>query len=326
MMQFARKMLISPLLMMGFLIIQSNVWAQNYPDRPITLIVPFAPGGGTDSIARDMGKLLSEKLGQPVIIENKGGGGGSIGANAVAKAAPDGYTLLFVTSTFATNSALEEGLPFNPEKDFAPVAMIGRGPILIVTSKGSGIKSVEQLIAQTKKGQTINYCSAGNGSINHLSAELFKQKTGAVMTHIPYKGSGPATIDLIADRTQVFFSTVPTILPHINQNSVELIAVAGSKRLPQFPKTPSTSEVGVKGLDISTWWGVLAPANTPKDIILKLNLAINEVSNKDAIKGRLLNEGASIIVGSPSDFQTNLNNELSVWRNLVKTAGLKGSN
>ena len=325
-MQFARKMFISVLLMMGLLTIQSHVWAQNYPDRPITLIVPFAPGGGTDSIARDMGKLLSEKLGQPVIIENKGGGGGSIGANAVAKAAPDGYTLLFATSTFATNSALEENLPFNPEKDFAPVAMIGRGPILIVTSKGSGIKSVEQLIAQTKKGQAINYCSAGNGSINHLSAELFKQKTGAVMTHIPYKGSGPATIDLIADRTQVFFSTVPTILPHINQNSVELIAVAGSKRLPQFPKTPSTAEVGVKGLDLSTWWGVLAPANTPKDIILKLNVAINEVSSKDAIKGRLLSEGASVAKGSPSDFQANLNHELSVWHNLVKTAGLKGTN
>ncbi len=301
------------------------VMAQSYPQRPITLIVPFAPGGGTDSIARDLGKLLTEKMGQPIIVENKGGGGGSIGANAVAKANPDGYTLLLATSTFATNSAIEESLPFNPEKDFAPVAMIGRGPILIVASKNSGIKTLDQLIAQAKKNQAINYCSAGNGSINHLSAELFKQKTGTQMTHIPYKGSGPATIDLIAGRTQVFFSTVPTILSHINANSVELVAVTGSKRLGLFPQTPSTSEFGLKDFDISTWWGILAPANTPKDIVTKLNQAINEVSNKDAVKGRLLNEGATITTGSPMDFQSNLNNELRMWRNLVKTAGLKGS-
>lgn len=306
-------------------VITVPVGAQNYPIKPITLVVPFAPGGGTDSIARDLGKLLSEKLGQPVIVDNKGGGGGSIGANAVAKANPDGYTLLLATSTFATNSAIEESLPFNPEKDFTPIAMIGRGPILIVASKQSGIKTLDQLIAQAKKSQSINYCSAGNGSINHLSAELFKQKTGTSMTHIPYKGSGPATIDLIAGRTQVFFSTVPTILSHINANSVELIAVTGSKRLPLFPQTPSTSEFGLKGLDISTWWGILAPANTPKDIVVKLNQAINEASNKDAVKNRLLNEGATITTGTPAEFQNNLNQELLVWRNLVKTAGLKGS-
>lgn len=300
------------------------IFAQNYPTKPITLVVPFAAGGGTDSIARDLGRLLSEKLGQPVIIENKGGGGGSIGANAVARASPDGYTLLLATSTFATNSAIEESLPFHPERDFSAIAMIGRGPILIVASKQSEIKTLDQLINQAKKSKLMNYCSAGNGSINHLSAELFMQKTGTFMTHIPYKGSGPATVDLIAGRTQIFFSTVPTILPHINANSVELIAVTGSKRLPLFPQTPSTSEFGLKDFDISTWWGILAPANTPKDIVVKLNQAINEASNKDAIKNRLLSEGATIITSSPTDFQNNLQQELLIWRNLVKTAGLKG--
>ena len=294
-----------------------------FPSKPITLIVPFVPGGGTDSIARDVGKLLSEKLEQAVIVENKGGGGGAIGANFVAKAPADGYTLLFATSTFATNSSLESSLPFDPDRDFSPVALIGKGPILIVASKSLGVKNINELLGYAKKKDVnLNFCSAGNGSINHLSGELFKAKTGIAMTHIPYKGSGPAVIDLIAGRTQVFFSTVPTILPFIKQKNVDLLAVTGNKRLALFPSTPSTQEAGIKDLDVSTWWGILAPANTPKAVVDKLNQAINDITTQDQLKERFISEGASIERVTPQEFQVTLRKELSMWKSLGKSAGL----
>jgi len=300
--------------------------AQTYPKKSITLVVPFAPGGGTDSIARDLAKLLGDKLEVPVIVDNKGGAGGALGAQSVARASNDGHTLLFATSTLATNAALESNPAFDAEKDFAAVALIGRGPIVVVVSKELGVKSLEQLIALAKTHVTLNYCSAGNGSINHLSAELFKQKTGVEMTHIPYKGSGPATLDLLAGRVQVFFSTVPTILPHIRQNSVELIAVTGAKRLALFPNTPTSLEAGIKDLDLSTWWGVLAPKGTPNAIVDKLNTAINAASAQEPLHARLVGEGASIENASAKEFQLQLGQEIRMWKSVVKSAGLKDNN
>ena len=309
------------MLALALMAIVSN--AQQFPSKPINLVVPFVPGGGTDSIARDIAKLLSEKLDQPVIVENKGGGGGALGANYVAKAPADGHTLLFATSTFVTNASLDDGLPFDADKDFAPVALIGKGPILIVSTKKLGLKTLQEFLAYARKNpQDINFCSAGNGSINHLSGELFKAKTGISMTHIPYKGSGPATIDLIAGRTQIFFSTVPTILPFIKQQSVDLLAVTGHKRLALFPATPSTDEAGIKDLDVSTWWGILAPSGTPKVVVDKLNTSINEVSSKDLIKDRFTSEGANVQLGTAQEFQQTLRKELLMWRGLVKSAGL----
>ncbi len=298
--------------------------AQTYPARTITLVVPFAAGGGTDSIARDVAKTLSEKLGQPVIVENKGGGGGTIGANAVAKAQADGYTLLFATSTFVTNAAAEPNSPFDVEKDFAPVSMIGRGPLLVVASKDLGAKNITQLRALAQaRPQGLDYCSAGNGSINHLAGELFRQKAQLKLTHVPYKGSSPATIDLLAGRVQLFFATVPTILPFVRDGRVDLLAVTGQKRFALFPDTPTMAESGVKDFNITTWWGVLAPAKTPKNIIDKLNRAINEAAAQDPVRGRLVSEGAEAISGSPADFQRALAGELTLWRTVVKTAGLK---
>lgn len=195
--------------------------AATYPQKPITLIVPFAAGGGTDSIARDLAKLISESLGQPVIVDNRGGGGGAIGAQMVAKAEPDGHTLLFITSTFVTHAATEATPSYDVEKDYAPIAMLGRGPLMVVANKELGLKNIADLIALAKKSREgINYCSAGLGSINHLSGELFKQKTQIPMTHIPYKGSGPATLDLLAGRVQVFFATMPTMLQYVESGRV----------------------------------------------------------------------------------------------------------
>ena len=300
------------------------VHAESYPVRSITLVVPFAPGGGTDSMARDMAKALAEKLGQPVVVDNKGGGGGALGAHAVAKSAADGYTLLFATSTFVTNAASETSGNYQIEKDFAPIAIIGRGPLLVVTSKSLGVKTLAQLkttIASMPQG--VDFCSAGNGSINHLAGELFRQHSGLNLTHIPYKGSGPATIDLLAGRVQLFFATVPTILPYVRDQRVELLAVTSAKRSPLFPNTPTMAESGYKDFDISTWWGVLAPAKTPQAVVEKLNLAINEVAAHDPVRTRLMHEGAEAIRGTPEAFARMLSHELVQWRAVAKAAGLR---
>jgi tripartite-type tricarboxylate transporter receptor subunit TctC len=301
----------------------TSVSAASFPQKPITLIVPFAPGGGTDSIARDLSKTLSEKLGQPVVVDNRGGGGGSIGASMGSKATPDGYTLLFVTSTFVTHAATDESAGYNIEKDFSPVAMIGRGPLLVVTNKSVPAKTLAELIQFSKQTRDVNYCSAGLGSINHLSGELFKQKTGADLTHIPYKGSGPATIDLLAGRVQVFFATIPTILPYVETDRVNVLAITSEKRSPLFPNVPTAAEAGVPGFNLSTWWGIVAPAGTPQAIVKKLNEAINEAASKDPLKSRLAKEGAQAYKVSPSEFQKILNNELKLWQGVVKSANIK---
>jgi len=300
------------------------VLAATYPQKPITMIVPFAPGGGTDSIARDLAKSLSEALGQSMIVDNRGGGGGAIGAQMVAKAEPDGYTILFITSTFVTHAATETTPSYDVEKDFAPIAMLGRGPLMVVANKELGFKTIADAIAYAKKSPDgINYCSAGLGSINHLSGELFKQKTNISMTHIPYKGSGPASLDLLAGRVQVFFATMPTMLQYVETNRVTLLAMTSEKRSLLFPNIPTVSESGIPGFEISTWWGVVAPAGTPPAIVQTLNQEIQKASSKDPIKGRLLKEGAQLHQTTPAQMQKLLSNELQQWRSVVKSADMK---
>ncbi len=299
-------------------------FAASFPQKPITLIVPFAPGGGTDSIARDLAKALAESLKQPVVVDNRGGGGGAIGAQMVAKADSDGYTLLFITSTFVTHSATETTPSYDVEKDFAPIAMIGRGPLMVVANKELGFKTIADAMAYAKKSPDgINYCSAGLGSINHLSGELFKQKTNIPMTHIPYKGSGPATLDLLAGRVQLFFATMPTMLQYVETNRVTLLAMTSDKRSPLFPNTPTVIESGIPGFEISTWWGVVAPVGTPASIVQTLNQEIQKAASKDPLKGRLLKEGAQLYQTTPAQMQKLLSNELQQWRSVVKSTDMK---
>lgn len=295
-----------------------------YPSRPITLVVPFAAGGGTDSIARDIAKNMSDRLHQPVVIDNRGGAGGALGADIVAKAKPDGYTLLFATSTFATNAAVEARLPYDPVKSFTPVAMIGRGPLLVVTSKQLGVQNVTQLISAAKaRPDGLNFCSAGNGSINHLAGEMFRQKASLTMTHVPFKGSGPATVELLAGRIDLFFATVPTILPYVRGGKVSVLAVTSTKRSPLFPHVPTIAEAGVPGLDITTWWGVLAPARTPAPVIDALNRAVNEAAAADPVKARLVQEGADSVRLTPAAFGQELNKELALWRGVASHPGIQ---
>jgi tripartite-type tricarboxylate transporter receptor subunit TctC len=312
------------LLPAGLMLACLSAMAQSYPSKPITLVVPFAAGGGTDSIARDLAKTLGEKLGQAVVVDNKGGGGGIIGASSVAKALPDRYTLLFATSTLVTNAAAEANVPYDVVRDFAPVAMIGRGPLMVVTSKSLGVKNIAQLLAAAKaRPEGLDFCSAGPGSINHLAGELFKQRTKANLTHVPYKGSGPATLDLLAGRVQLFFATVPTILPYVKDGRVDLLAVTGEKRSKLYADVPTMAESGVKEFSITTWWGILAPAGTPPAIVARLNQAVNDASAQDPVRARLLNEGADPASGTPADWGRTLGQELTMWRNVVKSGSLK---
>ncbi|MBO0987013.1 tripartite tricarboxylate transporter substrate binding protein [Delftia sp. SD018] len=296
----------------------------SYPARAITLVVPFAPGGGTDSIARDIAKNLGERLGQPVVVDNRGGAGGAIGAAAVAKAPADGYTLLFATSTFITNAAVEAKLSYDPLKDFAPVAMIGRGPLLLVASRQVGATSVAQLVAAARaQPQGLNYCSAGNGSINHLAGEMFRQRAGLELTHVPFKGSGPATVELLAGRVDLFFATVPTILAQVREGKLPLLAVTSARRSPLFPDTPTVAEAGLPGFEVGTWWGVLAPGKTPKAIVDALNRAVNEAAAAEPMPGRLEHEGASAVRLTPAAFGEELRKELALWRGIAAKSGLQ---
>ena len=298
--------------------------AQDYPKRPITLVVPFSAGGGTDSIARELAKYLSEKLGQPVVVDNRGGGGGAIAAKSVARADPDGYTLFFVTSTFVTHAATEAKASYDVKKDYTPIAMIGRGPLMVVTTKGLGVKNVAEFIEATKKKpEGLDFCSSGAGSVTHLAGELFVQKTGAKLTHVPYKGSGPATVDFLAGRTHAFFATFPTMLQYVKSGAVDIIATTGEKRSALFPNVPTVAESGMPGFNITTWWGIVGPAGMPKAMVARLNTLINEASAKEPLKGRLVNEGAEAYSAAPEEFQAMLGNELAMWKTVVKTGNIK---
>jgi tripartite-type tricarboxylate transporter receptor subunit TctC len=292
--------------------------------KPITLVVPFAPGGGTDALARELARPLGEKLGASVVVDNRGGAGGAIAAQQVSQAKPDGHTLLFVTSTFVTVAATDRKLPYDVTKDFTPVAMLGRGPLLLVVNPQTGIASVAQLVEAAKaKPDSLNYVSAGQGSINHLSGELFVQRTGARMTHVPYKGSGPATMDLIAGQAQVFFATVPTILGQVKGGKVRLLATTGKARSRLFPDTPTVMEAGVKDFDVGTWWGIVGPKDLPADIVAALNRAINESTAGEALTRRFTDEGAERFAGAPEDLGAAIASELEGWRRVVKSSGLK---
>ncbi len=298
--------------------------AQTFPDKPITLIVPFAPGGGTDLIARDLGRHLSDQLGQPVIIENKGGGGGIIGAQAVARAKPDGYTLLLATSTFITSTTGQQALPYDVFKDFVPVSLLGRGPLLVVVNRETGVTSIPDLIARAKaQPAALNFASSGPAGIQHLAGEMFVQRTGAKMTHIPYKGGGPAMVDLLSGQVQVYFVTVPTVIGHLKSDKVRLLASTGKTRMKVFPDTPTVMETGVADYDVGTWWGVVGPAGLPAPVIAKLNQAVNAAAASETMIKRFQDEGAETFRGNPEAFAAMMAEEKKVWQKVVADGNLK---
>ncbi|NVO17397.1 MAG: tripartite tricarboxylate transporter substrate binding protein [Rhodoplanes sp.] len=299
---------------------QAQTFPQNYP---ITMVVPFVAGAGTDAIARDLVRYLQAKLGHTIVVDNRGGAGGTIAAQAVARAKPDGHTLLFVTSTFITTASIDRKLGYDVLKDFTPIALLGRGPLLLVANKDIGIDTVEQLVARAKaKPGALNYVSAGVGSINHLSGELFRQRTGTVLTHIPYRGSAPAAVDVMGGQAELFFATVPTMLGQVRGNTVKLIAVTSRERSALFPDTPTVMEAGVKDFDVSTWWGVVGPPGMSKELLARLNEAINEAATGDGLVKRFEEEGAAPFRGSPEAFGEVLKRELDIWQAVVRQSGV----
>ena len=300
--------------------------AQGYPDRPVKLIVPFAAGGSSDTISRIIAGKLGASLGQTVVVENKPGAGGNIGGDLVAKSAPDGYTLLFAAGSTAINPSLYASMPFDPLKDFEPVIHICNVTGILVTHPSVPVKTVPELVALARaKPGTINYASAGAGTVIHLAGELFKMKTNVEMTHVPYKGSGPALTDLIGGQVQIMFANMPGTLQHVKAGRLNVLAVTSAKRSALLPDVPTVAETGIEGYAASTWFGVFAPAGTPRDIVAKLNAELNKALHAPELAEILRNEGAEAIGGTPDEFRTFFRGEVARWAPVVKAAGVKAN-
>ena len=301
------------------------VAAQQYPSRPIRLIVPYAPGGGNDTLSRAIGQKLTQSVGQPLVVDNRPGSGGVIGADIVAKAAPDGYTLLMASSELAVSVSLIATLPYDPLRDFAPVARVGETSYLLVVHPSLSSKSVAELIALAKArpGQ-LNYASAGVGSPLHLAAELFKWMTGTNLVQVTYKGGAPAVTATLAGETQVVFGSVTTTLQLVKAGRLRALAVTSAKRSPLVPDLPTVAEAGVPGFELVNWYGVLAPARTPKSIISKINREIAQIMAMPDIRERVLqNQGIEPIVSTADEFAALLKNEVAKWRKLTKAVGIR---
>jgi tripartite-type tricarboxylate transporter receptor subunit TctC len=299
------------------------VHAQPYPNKPIKIIVPATPGGAIDIIARLVGDKLTASLGQPVIIENKPGAANNLGTDIVAKSPADGYTLVIVASSHATNKHLYKTLPYDPVKDFEPVVFTHVVPLLLAVHPAIPAKTVPELITWIKANPAANYASSGTGSSLHMGAELFMSMSGTKMLHVPYKGSSAAHPDLIGGRTSMIFDTVSAIQAHVKSGAVRGIAVTTSARSSVFPDLPTIGEAGLKGYDASTWGGILAPAGTPKDVVAKLNTAINAALKAEDVQAKLISAGVQIQGGTPEAFAAVIQSEIDKWGKVVKDAGIQ---
>jgi tripartite-type tricarboxylate transporter receptor subunit TctC len=299
--------------------------AQDYPSRPITLVVPFAAGGGNDVIARLIAEKMSRTLGQQIIIDNKGGAGGSVGTRMVAKSPPDGYTLgLGGTGTLAIAPSLYPNAGYNPRKDFAPVGLIATGGLVVLVHPGVAVTSISELIAHAKKhpGQ-LNYASAGSGSGIHLAAVLFASTAGIELTHIPYKGTGPALNDLIGGHVALYFSSLAPAIGLVQEKKVRALAVTAGKRSAQFPDLPTVAEAGLPGYEAVLRYGIVAPAGTPRPIIDKLNAALLAALTAPDIRARLAADGAEVLMSTPEGYAADIDAEETKWSQIVRASGAK---
>ena len=302
----------------------SACFAQAYPAKQVRIIVGFPPGGGTDVVTRVIAQKLTEWWGQPVTVENRAGATGTIGADVVAKSPADGYTLLMghVNSTGIAPNLLK--LPYDPIKDFAAVAYVGYVPNVLAAHPSVNVKSVKELIALLKANPgKFNYASSGNGSTQHLAGELFKQLTGTNIVHVPYKGSGDAIKDLLAGVVAMNFDTMPPVLPHIQAGKLRGLAISTPKRLAQLPDVPTFAEEGITGFDVANWYGVMAPAGTPRDVIAKLNADINKAMQVPDVRQRLEAVGTQLNEQSAAQFEAYMKAEVAKYAKLTKDIGVK---
>lgn len=297
-----------------------------FPDKPIRMVVPFAPGGGTDLIARAMGTTMGEDLGQPVVIDNKPGGSTIIGTDAVAKSAPDGYTLVMATMAHAVNPSLHKKLPFDTDKAFAPVMLVGRSPNVLVVKPDSPINTVRDLIAAAKaKPGKLNYASQGAGTSAHLAGELFKSMAKVDMNHIPYRGAGPAITDLLGGQVDLMFATAAAVAPHLESGKLRAVAVTTGQRsqAPALSKVPTVAESGVPDYAADSWYGLLVPAGTPPAVIMRLNAAARKAVHTDAFRKRAEQEGLAVGGGTPDEFGRYVKAESERWSKVIRDASIK---
>ena len=304
-------------------LISAGVAAQSYPDKPLRLIIPFPPGGSNDVVGRVIGAQLGERLGQPVVIDNRGGAGGTIGITAGAKAAPDGYTLLLVSVGYTLSMALN-AMPRESMQWFTPVASLGTGPSVLVVNASLPVNSLQDLIALAKrKPGSLNAASAGAGSFQHLATELFRFQTGIDIVIIQYKGGGPALNDTIAGQVQMNVGSVIQNLPHVRSGKLKALGIGGPKRIAAMPEVPTFAEQGVQGADASNWWGIVVPAGTPAPAVARLQQAIGAVLDSPETHKRFALEGAEVLRLGPAQFGELIASDTARWTQVVKQAGIK---
>jgi len=302
---------------------QAAAAQSDYPNRPIRLIVTVPPGGAADFIARLVGAKLSETLGQPIVVENRGGAGGTIAADAVAKAPPDGYTLLQNSiTTHGVGPHLYAKLPYDPVKDFAPVSGLALLPLVMAVNAELPFRTVEDVVSASKQA-SLNFASSGNGGAPHMAAELFKSVTGAPLTHVPYKGSGPAVADLVGGRVQIMFDAAPSLIAHIRGGKLRVLAAASEQRNRLLPEVPTFGELGYRKVAVSLWYGLLAPAGTPRPILDRLNREVGNALGTAEVRDKLLAQGAEPMPGTPEAFGAFMQAEMAKWAPVVKQAGVK---
>jgi tripartite-type tricarboxylate transporter receptor subunit TctC len=299
--------------------------AQAYPTKPVSLLIAFPPGGPSDVLSRVVGKKLEQILGQPFIMDNRPGAGGNIAAEAAAHAAADGYTILMGNnSILATNAALYKKVNFDAERDFAPISLIGAQANILVVNPDMPVKSLAELIALLRANPgKFNYASSGHGTAAHLAAELFKAEAKVAITHVPYKGGAPALQDVIAGHVHMIFATAASVVPHIKSGKVRALAVTPIRRTAVFPDLATIDDLGLKGFDATTWHGLVAPAKTPRDIVLRLHRATVEALNDPAVRKSLTDLGVDIVGNTPEEFAAYIKAEIPKWTAIVKASGAK---
>ena len=310
----------------GLLLCVTTAWSQSvpYPNRPIRLIVPYPPGGAVDPIARTIIQKLDEAWGQPVVVDNRPGAGTIIGTEIVAKAAPDGYTVILVATSFTVNPAMYSKLPFDPVNDFTPISLVANFPMMLVVNPQVPVNSVKELIdfLKAKPGQ-INFSSIGNGTTQHLAGELFKSMAGVDMVHVPYKGSGPSMMSVVGGETSVTIESVFLLSPQVKAGRLRALAGTAMKRASMAPDLPTISESGIPGYDVSTWVGLLAPAGTPQEVVQKWQQQIARVLQIPEVRERQISQGVDPVGSTPEHFAEFIKTEIAKWGKVVKQAGIK---
>jgi tripartite-type tricarboxylate transporter receptor subunit TctC len=302
----------------------SVTWAQGYPVKPVRMIVGFPVGGTADIVARIVGRRLGENLRHPIVVDNRPGAGSSIGSEITAKAAPDGYTLLMISSSHAINAGFHKKLPYDPVRDFAAISLVASAPNVLVVNPLLPVKSVSDLIelARAKPGR-LNFGSSGAGGSSHLAGELLKRMANIDLIHVPYKGAVPALTDVISGQVQVLIPTLPTVLAQIHAGRVRAIAVTSLKRSPALPKIATVAESGIPGYEATNWYGVLAPASTPAPIVRRLHAGILEALRSGNVADELASQGADPLGTTPGEFESYLKSEIAKWVKVIRDAGLR---